>query len=85
MTTRLEAKAEGRRCRDCGKALSIYILLDRCFSCQVVHVKGYDTKRHKPRKEIADPNLVIKKSLCTSRETRGFNIAYRDYYGCSPD
>ena len=82
---RLKTYPKARTCLKCGKLLSIYNLKDHCFSCQEVYVTGYDKRKRKPRKQKADPRFVFRETLCSSRETPGFNKAYFDYHGCLPD
>ena len=77
----------GRRCA-CGKILSTYNPGPKCYRCGPTMVKTmvWDAKtaRAKFIKEPLEPEKYSPPSKCSSRETSGFNIVYRDYYGKDP-
>ncbi len=75
---------EGRRCEKCGKPLSIYNPSTKCFRCDPVMIKALDD-HGRPVMTLAETPVIGAETLCSSRETRGFDQAYTDYQGCGPD
>ena len=75
-----QCPAEKRRCSKCGKILAEMNPGPGCFSCtrpRVLSIRnnGVVFKRPATFKVIGLP------SVCTSRETRGFNRVYIQYHG----
>lgn len=82
--TKIQQKTygEGRRCKECGKIISIYNDSDLCFRHSLVRVKDIDEKERVFWREIRDMLCDDPvPTICTSRTTRGFNRAQADYQG----
>ncbi len=75
---------EGRRCTKCSKPLSIYNPSDKCFRCHPVMIKTIDD-HGKAGLVPAESPVVGSQSVCSSRETEGFNRVYAEYHGWGPD
>ena len=69
-----------RRCMACGKPLAEVNPGPECFSCRVPMVTDMDS-RGKVIRRPTTFKVMSPVSVCTSRETPGFNRAYIDYHG----
>jgi hypothetical protein len=69
-----------RLCSSCGKPLAEANPGPECFSCQVPRVVDIDG-RGKIFRRPTTFKVISPVTVCTSRETHGFNRAYIDYHG----
>ena len=76
----LEEGANIRRCSECGKPLAEVNPGPECYSCGLSEVAGIG--KHG---QVIEPFITFgvrsPVTLCTSRETRGFDRVYIDYHG----
>ena len=75
-----EFPAEKRRCSRCGKILAGANPGPKCFSCSVPMVLDID-KTGRIFRRPTTFKVIDSTSLCSSRETRGFNRVYFQYHG----
>jgi hypothetical protein len=75
-----ECPAEKRRCSMCGKILADANPNLKCFSCSVPMVLDID-KMGRIFRRPTTFKVIGSTSLCSSRETRGFNRVYFQYHG----
>lgn len=77
---REECPSEKRRCPKCGKVLAQMNPGPECYSCSVPLVVDID-KKGKTFRRPTTFKVIGLTSLCSSRETRGFNRVYYQYHG----
>ncbi len=80
----LRTYEEGRRCAKCNALLSIYNPNATCWACTRVYIRTRDHKG-RARRLLAEEKYLFKGSLCSSRETFGFNKVFFEYHGIMPD
>ncbi len=73
-----------RRCSLCGKLLAEVNPGPECFACRVPKVIDIDSQG-RVFKGPTTFKVISPVSLCTSRETPGFNRAYIEYHGWGRD
>ena len=81
MKGQIEEEPSNNRCRSaCRKPLAEVNLGPECFTCRVSKVIDIDI-RGKVFKRPTTFKVMDLVTVCTSRETHGFNRAYIDYHG----
>jgi len=75
-----QCPAEKRRCSVCEKILADANPKPKCFSCSVPMVVDIDEKGMVFRRPTTF-KVIDSTSLCSSRETLGFNRVYFQYHG----
>lgn len=75
-----QCPAEKRRCAKCGKILADANPKPKCFSCSTHMILDIDENGRVSRRPTTF-KVMNPTSLCSSRETSGFNWAYFQYHG----
>ena len=75
-----QCQAEKRHCSKCGKILADANPKPKCFSCSTPRILDIDEKGKVLRRPTTF-KVIDSTSLCSSRETRGFDRAYFQYHG----
>ena len=75
-----QCPAEKRRCSKCGKMLADANPKPKCFSCSSPRILDID-KTGRVFRRCTTFKVIGSTSLCSSRETSGFNRVYFQYHG----
>ena len=75
-----ESPTEKRRCPKCGKVLAEANPRPECFACRIPKVIDVG-KNGRIFKRPTTFKVIEPVSVCSSRETRGFNRVYYEYHG----
>ena len=75
-----EIRAGPRHCPHCGKRLSELNRGPKCFACTPAMVVDIDRKGRIFRRPSTFKVMELV-TVCSSRETRGFNRVYVEYHG----
>jgi len=79
-TGREECPPERRRCPKCGRILAEANRGPECFACRTPKVIDLG-KNGRIFKRPTTFKVIEPVSVCSSRETRGFNRVYYEYHG----